>query len=277
MLNLENELFQAVEKAAETIQSKVTLEPRVGIILGTGLGKLAHKITSEAVIPYEKIPLFPQATAESHAGKLILGQLHGVPVVAMQGRFHFYEGYSFRQITFPVRVMKRLGINILVVSNACGGINPSYKPGDLMAIQDHINLLPGNPLIGPKDERLGPRYPDMSQPYSRRLIKIAKEKAASLNLTMHTGVYAAMTGPSLETAAEYKMLRTLGADVVGMSTVPETIVAVQSGLEVLGISVITDECVPEHLKPASLADIIRVADEAEPKFVSLIESLIGEI
>jgi len=279
MYDLEKDLWAALEKASSTIQSLggEQAAPRIGIILGTGLGRLAQSLNAPIIIPYEKIPGFPRATAESHAGRLILGKLKGVAVAALQGRFHYYEGYSLKQITFPVRVMKRLGCISLIVSNACGGLNPEFHAGDLMALSDHLNLLPGNPLVGLHDGRLGPHFPDMSQPYSKRLRKLAQSHAQALGLTLREGVYAAMTGPSLETRAEYRMLRILGADAIGMSTVPETIVAVQSGLEVLGLSVITDECVPETLKPVDLPTIIKTAEEAEPKLVKLIESIINEI
>lgn len=266
--------FDMISETAAFIQKKSTIKPAIGIILGTGLGKLVNVIKVETTIPYEEIPNFPVSTVESHAGKLIMGTVAGKPVLAMQGRFHFYEGYSMQQIVFPVRVMKMLGVQTLVVSNACGGINPLFAPGTVMVIDDHINLLPGNPLIGPNDHRIGPRFPDMSQPYDRALIELAQKIAIDHKIPLARGVYAAMTGPSLETRAEYRMLKTLGADVIGMSTVPEVIAAVHAGLRVLGLSVVTDACLPDCLKPADINEIIGIASRAEPKLVKLIEKVL---
>ncbi|MDR2727829.1 MAG: purine-nucleoside phosphorylase [Chitinispirillales bacterium] len=270
------QLFEKIQEAKSFIESKVGKEtkPAYGIILGTGLGGLAKSIKAKAVIPYEEIPHFPLSTVEEHAGKLIFGTLAGKEVMAMQGRFHFYEGYSMQQIVFPVRVMKFLGVDTLIVSNACGGINPLFPPGTIMAITDHINLLPGNPLIGPNDPRVGLRFPDMSEPYSNELIELAVKVALDNKIKLEKGVYAAMTGPSLETKAEYRMLKTLGADVIGMSTVPEVIAAVHAGLKVLGFSVITDSCLPDALEPADIKKIIAVADKAEPILVKLIEKVL---
>ena len=233
-------LYDRVQAAARTIRDRSPRRPAAAIILGTGLGGLAKEIKAEAVIPYEEIPGFPLSTVEAHAGRLILGSLSGKPVVAMQGRFHRYEGYSLQQVTFPVRVMHALGAETLVVSNACGGMHPLWAPGDLMLIADHINLIGDNPLIGPHDDRLGPRFPDMSQPYDESLRAMARKLALELGITLREGVYVAVTGPNLETRAEYRMLRAMGADVVGMSTVPEVIVAVQEGMKVLGISCVTN-------------------------------------
>jgi purine-nucleoside phosphorylase len=244
------------------------------VILGTGLGRLAGSIETETEISYEEIPHFPTSTVEGHAGKLIMGSLAGKPVMAMQGRFHYYEGHTMRQIVFPVQVMKFLGVETLVVSNACGGVNPLFPPGTLMVITDHINLLPGNPLIGPNDNRIGPRYPDMSEPYSNDLIELAVRTALENKIVLERGVYAAMSGPCLETRAEYRMLKTLGADAIGMSTVPEVIAAVHAGLKVLGLSVVTDACLPDALEPADIQKIIAVANEAEPKLVTLIEKVL---
>jgi purine-nucleoside phosphorylase len=263
-----------IQEAEAFIKSKTQVKPKFGIILGTGLGKLADSIKVETAISYEEIPHFPLSTVESHAGKLLLGTIAGKPVVAMQGRFHFYEGYSMQQIVFPVRVMKFLGVDTLFVSNACGGINPLFPPGTLMAITDHINLLPGNPLIGPNDNRVGPRFPDMSEPYSKELINLAMKIAAENKIRLERGVYASMSGPSLETRAEYRMLKTLGADVIGMSTVPEVIAAVHAGLRVFGISVITDSCLPDALEPATLDKILAAAATAEPSLVKLIEKVL---
>ena len=263
-----------IERAVKVIKEKSDIQAQIGIILGTGLGGLAKEIDAESVIPYTEIPGFPESTVEFHAGKLILGTLRGKKVVAMQGRFHFYEGYTMKQITFPVRVMKFLGCEILLVSNACGGINPDFSPGDIMIMKDHINLLGDNPLIGVNDDELGPRYPDMSEPYSRELISLAEKAASEEKIDIKKGVYAAMTGPSLETAAEYRFLRIIGADVVGMSTIPEDIVAVHMGMKVLGLSVVTDECIPETLKPANIEKIIETAKKAEPVLTRIMKRII---
>lgn len=251
--------------------------PSVGIILGTGLGRLADEIDKRAVIEYADIPGFPLSTVESHKGRLILGTLGGRNVVAMQGRFHYYEGYTMRQITFPVRVMRELGAGTLVVSNACGGMNPLYRRGDLMLIEDHINLLGDNPLIGPNDDSLGPRFPDMSEPYSHELIALAEEVALAERIKLHKGTFVAVAGPNLETRAEYRFLRTIGADVVGMSTVPEVIVARHMAMRVLGISIITDECFPDSLAEADIAEIIAAANTAEPKMARVLKGVIGKM
>ena len=266
--------FSMMQEAASFIKSKSRTAPRIGIILGTGLGRLADAIETEAVIPYETIPHFPVSTVESHAGKLIMGTLMGKTVFAMQGRFHLYEGYAMQQIVFPVRVMKLMGVETLIVSNACGGINPLFTPGAIMAITDHINLLGGNPLIGPNDERIGPRYPDMSEPYAKELLDVVNAIALKNNIRLEMGVYAAMSGPMLETKAEYRMLRLIGADVVGMSTVPEVIAAVHAGIKVLGLSVVTDACLPDALEPVDIKKIIATANRAEPVLVKLIKKVL---
>ena len=263
-----------IEKAVGVIKEKTSVQPKIGIILGTGLGGLAEDIDADVVIPYTDIPGFAESTVEFHAGKLILGTLGGKQIVAMQGRFHYYEGFTMEQITFPVRVMKFLGCEILLVSNACGGINADFSPGDIMIMKDHINLLGTNPLIGVNDKKLGPRFPDMSEPYNRELIALAEKAALGEKISIKKGVYAALTGPCLETAAEYKFLRTIGADVVGMSTVPENIVAVHMGMKVLGLSVITDACIPEKLKPANIDEIIATAEKAEPNLMKLMKKVI---
>jgi purine-nucleoside phosphorylase len=270
-------LYDRVQAAARAIQQKSSLKPAAAIILGTGLGGLAKEIKAETVIPYEEIPGFPLSTVETHAGRLILGRLGGKPVVAMQGRFHRHEGYSLQQVTFPVRVMHAIGAGTLFVSNACGGMNPLWGPGELMLIADHINLLGDSPLIGPNDDRLGPRFPDMSEPYDSRLRATARALALELGITLREGVYVAVTGPNLETRAEYRMLRGMGADVVGMSTVPEVIVAVQEGMRVAGISIITDQCLPDALEPASLEKIIAVASRAEPSLTRLVSALVERL
>lgn len=272
-----SELREKIEETVAFLRTKTDARPNIGIILGTGLGALVDDIENSLTISYSEIPHFPLSTVEFHAGKLIFGTLGGKSIVAMQGRFHYYEGYTMQQITFPVRVMKFLGVHTLIVSNACGGINANLKPGDLMIIADHINLLGDNPLIGENDDTLGPRFPDMSEPYSRELIRLAEQIAAEENIPLKKGVYAAMTGPNLETAAEYRFLRTIGADVVGMSTIPEDIVAIHSGMRVFGLSVITDACVPEELKPANIPEIIRTAKTAEPKLKRLIKKLVERI
>lgn len=265
------ELFREKRsKALEFIQSKTKMQPNYLLILGTGLGQLADEMDVETVISYDEIPHFPVSTVESHAGKLIFGTLGGKEVVAMQGRFHYYEGYSMQEICFPIRVLKENGADTLFVSNACGGMNPNYKRGDIMLISDHINLLGDNPLIGPNDNELGPRFPDMSDPYTERLREIAQTVALSEAIAMHQGVYVALSGPMLETKAEYRFLRLLGADVVGMSTVPEVISAVHMGMDVLGISVITDECFPDALAPINIEEILEAAAMAEPKMTKVI-------
>ena len=240
------------------------------LILGTGLGQLADEMQIETEVPYDQIPHFPVSTVESHAGKLLFGTLGGKEVVAMQGRFHYYEGYTMQQIAFPVRVLKENGADTLFVSNACGGMNPNYKRGDIMLIRDHINFLGDNPLIGPNDDELGPRFPDMSDPYTERLREIAQNVALEEAIPMQQGVYIALSGPMLETKSEYRFLRLLGADVVGMSTVPEVITAVHMGMDVLGVSVITDECFPDSLQPVNIEEILDAAAMAEPKMTKVI-------
>ena len=261
---------ERVERAADIVRARFGKKPDAAIILGTGLGGLATKISVEVTVEYADIPGFPLSTVESHAGRLLCGTLSGKTVIAMQGRFHRYEGYSLGQVTFPVRVLRALGANTLIVSNACGGMHPLWAPGDLMLIADHINLLGDNPLVGPNDDRLGPRFPDMSEPYDGRLRDVARRVAAEQRITLREGVYVAVPGPNLETRAEYRYLRGIGADVVGMSTVPEVIVAVHGGMRVLGISIITDQCLPDALEAASVEKIIAVAGRAEPNLTSLV-------
>ncbi len=264
-----------IEEAAGAIRREWPDRPRVGIILGTGLGGLAEQIATETTLDYEGIPHFPRSTAIGHAGQLVCGELEGLTVVAMEGRFHAYEGYSHRQITFPVRVMKALGAELLIVSNACGGMNPQYAQGDIMVIEDHINLMGDNPLVGVNDDSLGPRFPDMIGPYDQELIGAALKIARRENFVAHKGVYVAVTGPNLETRAEYRFLRTIGADVVGMSTVPEVIVAVHAGLRVLGLSIVTDMCLPDALKPANIDEILATAAEAEPNLRKIVLGIIA--
>lgn len=268
------DLKAKIEEAGHFLSGKTKIRPKVGIILGTGLGKLAEEIETESVISYEDIPHFPISTVEGHAGRLIFGKIGPKPVMAMQGRFHYYEGYSMKQITFPVRVMKHLGADTLLVSNACGGMNPLYTPGDIMLISDHINLLGDNPLIGRNDDSLGARFPDMSEPYTKELIELAEKIALEEKIKVQKGVYVAVSGPNLETRAEYRFLRAIGADVVGMSTIPEVIVAVHSSMRVLGLSVVTDACFPDALKPVNIQEILKVAAEAEPKLTLLMRRVI---
>jgi len=270
-------LFDRVQTAADVVRRRSPLVPEVGVVLGTGLGGLAREIAVEAEMPYQQIPGFPLSTVETHAGKLLLGRLAGRPVVAMQGRFHRYEGYDLQQVTFPVRVMHALGARTLVVSNACGGMNPLWSPGDLVLLSDHINLLGDNPLVGPNDARLGPRFPDMSAPYDPELRALARGLALELGIVLREGVYVAVAGPNLETRAEYRMLRALGADVVGMSTVPEVIVAGHQGVRTVGISIITDQCLPDALEPADIGRIIETAGRAEPQLTRLITALVERL
>jgi len=264
-------------EALQFIQNTTDLRPNYMLILGTGLGQLAEEMDVIAEISYDKIPHFPVSTVESHAGKLLFGTLGGKEVVAMQGRFHYYEGYNMQQIVFPLRVLKANGADTLFVSNACGGMNPNYSAGDIMLIRDHINMIGDNPLMGPNDEELGPRFPDMSEPYSERLMDIAKMAALESNLQMHQGVYVALSGPMLETKSEYRFLRLIGSDVVGMSTVPEVIAAVHMGMEVLGISAITDECFPDSLKPVNIEEILEAAAIAEPKMTRVIVDVLKKL
>jgi purine-nucleoside phosphorylase len=270
-------LFDHIQEAAAAVRKAWNGSPAVGIVLGTGLGKFADEITDRTEIPYEQIPHFPRSTAPSHKGRLVCGTLGGKTVVAMEGRFHLYEGYTAQQVTFPVRVMKALGCGVLICSNACGGLNPQYGRGDIMLIEDHINLLGANPLIGPNDDRLGERFPDMCNAYDRELLALAKRVAIDEKLSVQQGVYAAVVGPCLETKAEYRALRTMGADVIGMSTIPEVIVGVHSKMRNLGLSVVTDMCLADALQPVSLAEILHTANEAEPKVRALVRRIVQEL
>ena len=270
-------LYDRVQAAAAVVRGRHPLVPEVGLILGTGLGGLAREIAVEAEVPYGDIPGFPLSTVETHAGRLLLGRLGGRPVIAMQGRFHRYEGYDLQQVTFPVRVLHALGARTLVVSNACGGMNPLWAPGDLVLLSDHINLLGDNPLVGPNDDRLGSRFPDMSAPYDPELRALARQVALELGIVLREGVYVAVPGPNLETRAEYRMLRAMGADVVGMSTVPEVIVAAHQGLRTIGISIITDQCLPDALEPADIGRIIATAGRAEPQLTRLVTALVERL
>lgn len=269
--------LEAVERAAAAVRSRWPTRPEAAIILGTGLGGLASEIAVGAEVPYADIPGFPLSTVESHAGKLLLGTLEGCPVAAMAGRFHSYEGYRLSAIALPVRVLRVLGAEVLVVSTAVGGMHPLWAPGDLMLIADHINLLGDNPLVGPNDDRLGPRFPDMSEPYDPGLAALARGVALEQGIVLREGVYVAVPGPNLETRAEYRFLRGIGADVVGMSTVPEVIAAVHGGMKVLGLAVITDACLPDALQPASLERILATAATAEPKLAALIRGVLRRL
>ncbi len=271
-------LRDQIREAVEFIRTKTTLVPEVGIILGTGMGAMAREVESDVVIDYGDIPHFPVSTVESHAGKLHLGTFVGKRVFMMQGRFHYYEGYSMQQITFPVRVMRALGCHTLIVMNAVGSMNPLIPPGSLVLVHDHINLMGDNPLIGANDETLGPRFPDMSEPYTRSLIALAEQVALEKRIpNVHRGIMVAVTGPNLETAAEYRMFQRIGADIVTMSTVPEVIVAVHGGMKVLAISTVTDACLPDALKPATLEEILKVAAEAEPRLTQLVKGVLEKM
>ena len=268
---------ERITAAAQAIQALFPRRPTEAIVLGTGLGQLADEISVDVTIDYADIPGFPLSTVESHAGRLLCGTLGGRIVVAMQGRFHRYEGYSLHEVTFPVRVLRALGADTLIVSNACGGMHPLWGRGDLMLIADHINLLGDNPLIGPNDPSLGPRFPDMSVAYDAPLRALAREVAAAQSLTLREGIYVAVVGPNLETRAEYRMLRALGADVVGMSTVPEVIVARHGGMRVLGLSIITDMCLPDSLQEATLDEIVATANAAQPKLTALVRGVLERL
>lgn len=270
------QLLSQIQEAASAIQTRWNRAPRIGIILGTGLGNFAEQIAAEEKISYEEIPHFPRSTAIGHKGQLVCGTLLGVPVVTMEGRFHIYEGYSAQQVTLPVRVMKHLGISLLVVSNASGGLNPRFRSGDIMVIEDHINLMAANPLVGINDDRLGPRFPDMSRPYDLALIIRALEIARQENFVAHKGTYIALTGPNYETRAEYRFLKLIGGDVVGMSTVPEVIVAAHIGLRVLALSTVTNMCLPDAIKASSGAEVVAIAKSAEEKLRKIVLGVVAD-
>ncbi|WP_158735247.1 purine-nucleoside phosphorylase [Alteribacillus sp. YIM 98480] len=268
------QLSEKVTEAAIYLEEKIVDKPKIGLILGSGLGDLAEEIEAAAEVEYSSIPYFPISTVEGHAGKLVTGNLQGNVVIAMQGRFHYYEGYSMQEVTFPVRVMQALGVETLLVTNACGGMNPSFQPGDLMVIEDHINMTGTNPLIGRNDDKLGPRFPDMSQAYDKSLQKIAENAAESLGISLQKGVYTGISGPAFMTAAELIMLRRLGGDVVGMSTVPEVITARHAGLKVLGISCITDMAVGEEVEGVSHEEVMETASKTKPRFIALVKQIL---
>lgn len=271
------ELFDKIQSAASFIRQSVSAKPEVGIVLGTGLGGLADAMAIERRFPYRDIPYFPQSTVKGHSGELLLGEIGGKKVLAMSGRFHFYEGYSMQEVTFPIRVMKALGVNTLMVSNAAGGMNVSFKVGDIMIIRDHINLMPEHPLRGRNDERLGVRFPDMSEPYSKQLIAIAEKIAQKENFDICTGVYAGVQGPTFETKAEYEYLHRIGADAVGMSTVPEVIVAVHAGLKVFALSIITDLGIREDDNPVTHEEVLAAASAATPRMTKLFRGMISSM
>jgi purine-nucleoside phosphorylase len=270
-------LFEQIEEAAAAVRKRWSAVPKLGLILGTGLGRFASLIESDTAIPYSEIPHFAASTVASHTGQLVCGRLEGVPIVALEGRVHFYEGYSMRQVTFPVRVVKALGAEVLIVTNAAGAMNPQYELADVVILDDHINLMPENPLRGSNDDRLGPRFPDMSAPYDRRLAAAARESAAYLGIPTRTGVLVAVPGPNLETRAEYRMLTRLGADVVGMSTVPEVIVAAHAGLRTLAFSIVTDLCLPDSLEPATIEKILAVAERGAGHLERLIPRVVAHL
>jgi purine-nucleoside phosphorylase len=271
------DLKSRIDEAAAAVRAKSPLSPGVGIILGTGLGDFADALHGRVVMPYEDIPHFPVSTVESHAGELHLGHLAGKPVAVMKGRVHYYEGYSMRDVAFPVRVLRAIGCETLIVTSAVGAMNPNMTPGTIVVTTDHINLMGDNPLIGENDERLGPRFPDMSQPYARSLIALAERVALEIGQPLPRAVFVALSGPTLETAAEYRFLRWIGADTVGMSLVPETIVAVHGGQRVLAFGVVTDACLPDHLEPVSIPQVLEVAGRAAPKLIRLITEIVRRL
>jgi purine-nucleoside phosphorylase len=272
-----SELKTRISEAAAGVRAKSSLRPEVGIILGTGLGDLSQSLEGVTVVPYAGIPHFPRSTVESHAGELHLGKLAGRPVAVMKGRVHFYEGYSMQQVGFPVRVLRELGCRTLIITNACGGMNPDMPPGTIVVTTDHINLMGDNPLIGPNDDELGPRFPDMSEPYSRKLVALAEKVALELQQPLQRGVFVGVPGPNLETAAEYRFLRAIGADVVGMSLVPENIVAVHGGMAVLSFNVVTDECLPDALRPVDLPAVLAVAGRTAPALARLVTEVVRRL
>ncbi len=272
-----SDLKRRIDEAASFVRSRSKISPKIGIILGTGLGQLAKHLQADATIPYSEIPNFPVSTVEYHAGELVIGTLEGQPVVTMCGRVHYYEGYTMQEVTFPVRVMKAIGAEVLIVSSAVGAMNPDLGLGDVVIVRDHINLMGDNPLIGPNDDELGPRFPDMSRPYDADLMRLAEDAARREKVNAHRGVLVAVAGPNLETAAEYGFLRSVGADIVGMSVVPENLVAIHGGMRVLCLSVVTDKCVPETLEPADIERILRVAEEAEPRLARIVTDVVNHI
>jgi len=269
-------VMEKITKCLAYVRKKTDFKPEIALVLGTGLGNLAKRIKAEKVFAYEELPFFPKTTVQSHSGKLILGELGGKKIAAMEGRFHFYEGYSLEEVTFGVRVLRQLGAKVLIVSNAAGGLNLSYKKGEIVLIKDQINFMGVNPLVGPNENKLGSRFPDMYEPYSKRLIELTIQASKEVQVPVNHGVYIGVTGPCLETKAEYRMMRNFGADLVGMSTVPEVIVGVHMGMEILGLSIVTDTCDPDHLEPCNIQEIIKTANEAGPKLDKLITAAIAK-
>jgi purine-nucleoside phosphorylase len=272
-----SEYVKRIEEAAAVVRARTRLRPEAGVILGTGLGDFADALALEAVVPFAEIPHFPVSTVESHAGELHLGRLAGRPVAVLKGRVHYYEGYAMREVAFPVRVLKALGCGTLVITNAVGGMNPDMPPGTIVVTTDHINLMGDNPLVGPNDDELGPRFPDMSEPYAHALVALAERVALDLGVPLQRGVLVGVPGPNLETAAEYRFLRAAGADVVGMSLVPENLAAVHGGQRVLAFNVVTDACLPDTLKPASIPEILAVAGRAAPTLIRLVTEVIRRL
>jgi purine-nucleoside phosphorylase len=272
---MSSDLSVMISESAAFVRGKADVQPEVAVIIGTGLADLAEEVDVAVEIPYPEIPHFPEPTIKFHEGKLLLGKLGEKDVVVMDGRYHFYEGFSLQEVTFPVRVMRALGAGTLVVSNAAGGLNPAFSKSDLMIIEDHINLMGVNPLVGPNDDELGPRYPDMCAPYDPELVGLGREVASSEGFEIQSGVYAAMTGPCLETRAEYRYLQTIGADAIGMSTVPEIIVAVHAGFRNFAVSCITDMCIPDELEPANIEKIIAAANDASPRLRALVRGIVS--
>lgn len=272
-----SELARQIGEAVAFLRARTALVPRAGVVLGTGLGSLSEGLSVETVIPYGDIPHFPVSGVESHAGELVLGRLAAQPVAVMRGRVHYYEGYTMKQVTFPVRVLRALGADTLVLTSATGGLNPLFELGDVVAVVDHVNLMGDNPLIGPNDETLGPRFPDMSEPYDRALLALVERVALEEGLRLQKGVFVAVAGPNLETAAEYRFLRQLGADVVGMSTIPEDLVAVHGGMRVLALAVVTDLCLPDRLEPVLIEKVLEVARGATPVLDRLIRTVVARL
>jgi purine-nucleoside phosphorylase len=272
-----SEYVKRIEEAAAAVRARTKVRPGIGVILGTGLGDFADSLELDTIVPFAQIPHFPVSTVESHAGELHLGRLAGRPVAVMKGRVHYYEGYAMRDVAFPVRVLKALGCGTLIITNAVGGMNPDMPPGTIVVTTDHINLMGDNPLVGPNDDELGPRFPDMSEPYARALVALAEKVALELGIPLQRGVLVAVPGPNLETAAEYRFLRAVGADVVGMSLVPENLAAVHGGQRVLALNVVTDACLPDALKPASIPEILAIAGRAAPALIRLVTEFIRRL
>jgi purine-nucleoside phosphorylase len=274
---MSSRLLTEIEEAAAQVRARSRTRPEVGIILGTGLGDFAGALAAETVVPYGDIPHFPVSTVEGHAGELHLGTLGGRAVAVLKGRVHYYEGYTMRQVAFPVRVLKALGCHTLIITSACGAMNPDLSPGTLVATTDHINLMGDNPLIGENDDALGPRFPDMSEPYSRALVELAEKVALDQRVPLQRGVFVAVPGPNLETAAEYRFLRWIGADVVGMSLVPENLAAVHGGQRVLALGIVTDQCLPDQLRPVDIPEILAVAGRAAPVLIRLVSEVVRRL